>query len=40
MWHKFGMPDEVAGTALLLASDDASCIVGQEIVVDGGMSLL
>ncbi|MBH1987377.1 MAG: SDR family oxidoreductase [Burkholderiales bacterium] len=40
MWNKFGMPDEVAHTALFLASDDAPHIVGQEIVVDEGMSLL
>jgi NAD(P)-dependent dehydrogenase (short-subunit alcohol dehydrogenase family) len=38
--HRFGEPDEVARAALFLASGDASYIVGQEIVVDGGMSLL
>lgn len=37
---RFGQTDEVARTALFLASEDASYIVGQEIVVDGGMSLL
>jgi len=37
---RFGIPDEVARTILFLASDEASYIVGQEIVVDGGMSLL
>lgn len=37
---RFGAPDEVARTILFLASDEASYIVGQEIVVDGGMSLL
>lgn len=37
---RFGAPEEVARTALFLACDDASYIVGQEIVVDGGMSLL
>ncbi|PKO33224.1 MAG: short-chain dehydrogenase [Betaproteobacteria bacterium HGW-Betaproteobacteria-7] len=37
---RFGMPEEVARTILFLASDEASYIVGQEIVVDGGMSLL
>lgn len=37
---RFGETAEVARTALFLASDDASYIVGQEIVVDGGMSLL
>ena len=38
--RRFGTPDEVAKAILFLASDEASYIVGQEIVVDGGMSLL
>lgn len=37
---RFGTPDEVARVALFLASDDAAYVVGEEIVVDGGMSLL
>jgi NAD(P)-dependent dehydrogenase (short-subunit alcohol dehydrogenase family) len=37
---RFGSPEEVAKVALFLASDDSSYIVGEEIVVDGGMSLL
>jgi NAD(P)-dependent dehydrogenase (short-subunit alcohol dehydrogenase family) len=37
---RFGAPEEVAKAALFLASDDSSYIVGDEIVVDGGMSLL
>ncbi|AIY42265.1 3-oxoacyl-[acyl-carrier protein] reductase [Collimonas arenae] len=37
---RFGMPEEVAKVALFLASDDAAYVVGEEIVVDGGMSLL
>lgn len=37
---RFGMPEEVAKAALFLASDDSSYMVGEEIVVDGGMSLL
>jgi NAD(P)-dependent dehydrogenase (short-subunit alcohol dehydrogenase family) len=38
--RRFGLPEEVARAALFLASDDASYMVGEEIVVDGGMSLL
>lgn len=37
---RFGTPDEIAKTALFLASDDSAYLVGEEIVVDGGMSLL
>jgi len=37
---RFGLPSEVAKVALFLASDDAAYVVGEEIVVDGGMSLL
>ena len=37
---RFGSPEEVAKVVLFLASDDAAYVVGEEIVVDGGMSLL
>lgn len=33
---RFGRPDEVAETALFLATSASSYIVGEEIVVDGG----
>jgi len=33
---RLGMPDEIAGTAAFLASDDASYITGETIVVAGG----
>jgi len=31
-----GKPEEVAGTALFLASDEASFVNGAELYVDGG----
>jgi 3-oxoacyl-[acyl-carrier protein] reductase len=38
-WGRFGSPEEIAKVALFLASDLASWVTGQTIVVDGGQSL-
>jgi NAD(P)-dependent dehydrogenase (short-subunit alcohol dehydrogenase family) len=37
---RMGQPEEIAKTALFLASSDSSFLLGTEIVVDGGMSQL
>ncbi|MCO8255044.1 SDR family oxidoreductase [Haladaptatus sp. AB618] len=34
---RFGTPDDIADTALYLASDLASYVTGESIIVDGGM---
>lgn len=38
--RRFGTPDEIARAILFLAGEDAAYMVGEEIVVDGGMNLL
>ena len=37
--NRIGQPKEVAGTVVFLASDAASYITGQNIVIDGGYSV-
>ena len=37
--HRVGQPDEIKTLALFLASPTSDYITGQEIVIDGGMSL-
>ncbi|WP_437993952.1 3-oxoacyl-ACP reductase FabG [Sorangium sp. So ce145] len=36
---RFGTPEEVARVVLFLASDGAAYVIGQALVVDGGLSL-
>ena len=36
--RRVGTADEVAGTAVFLASEDSSFITGSEIAVDGGLA--
>ncbi|GIT32983.1 MAG: hypothetical protein Ct9H300mP3_05140 [Gammaproteobacteria bacterium] len=35
---RFGKPEEIAQTAVFLASDDSSFIKGTEFIVDGGLT--
>lgn len=35
--QRFGMPDEVAAIAIMLASDEATYVTGAEINIDGGL---
>lgn len=37
--HRWGTPDDIAGTVAFLASDDADYIQGQTLVLDGGRSV-
>ena len=36
---RFGLPDDMAGVALFLASPMASYVTGQTLIVDGGLTL-
>ena len=36
--RRFGRPEEIAKTILFLASDEASFIVGSDLIIDGGLA--
>ena len=37
-WGRFGRPEEVAGVAAFLASDEAEYVTGSTYYVDGGLT--
>ena len=36
---RWGSPDDIAKVVLFLASDDAGYITGEDVIVDGGVTL-
>ncbi len=40
LFDRMGTPEEIANTAAFLASDEASFITGQTLIVDGGLMIM
>ncbi|SDV51221.1 SDR family NAD(P)-dependent oxidoreductase [Chitinasiproducens palmae] len=38
-WHRAGQPEEIAGVAAFLASDEADYVTGQTWTIDGGLTM-
>ena len=38
-WHRPGRPEEIAGLAVFLCTDDADYVTGQTWVMDGGLTM-
>ena len=38
--HRMGSPEELAGAVIYLASDASSFTTGENIVIDGGYSIV
>ena len=36
---RWGLPEEIAAAAVFLASDEASFVTGQKLLVDGGLTV-
>lgn len=38
-WGRYGTPDDIAKVVLFLASDEAEYMTGEDVIVDGGLTL-